>query len=207
MKRFSLIIFLVHFVASIAMAQSPDDPTATYSRSGADTCIGCHDDAATMSVFKTPHGGADGSAKPVRQRAIAVRSLSRTRRRHTQAACAADRSVRRSSVSAPTRKSDVSVQNGMCLDCHSDNVGFAWHGSGHDNDEVACADCHQVHVSHDPVLRTASQPEVCFDCHQQQHSQAMKPYSHPFDEGKMDCSGCHNPHGQTTRPLVRRARP
>jgi DmsE family decaheme c-type cytochrome len=45
---------------------------------------------------------------------------------------------------------------------------------------------------------TSTQPEVCFDCHQQQRTQMLKPYAHPVRQGKMDCSGCHSTHGATS---------
>ncbi|MCP4453259.1 MAG: DmsE family decaheme c-type cytochrome, partial [Planctomycetes bacterium] len=75
---------------------------------------------------------------------------------------------------------------------------FAWHGGDHDYNDISCADCHVSHAARDPVLTTSTQPEVCFDCHRAQRSQSLKPYSHPFTEGKMDCSGCHSAHGETT---------
>ena len=91
----------------------------------------------------------------------------------------------------------VEDQNGVCLDCHEGNAAFGWHGNAHDLDDVACADCHTSHTASDPVLTTATQAEVCFDCHQQQRTQALKPYAHPIRQGEMDCSGCHSTHGDS----------
>jgi DmsE family decaheme c-type cytochrome len=98
----------------------------------------------------------------------------------------------------------VEDQNALCIDCHQNDTGFAWHGSEHDGNTVACADCHTSHAERDPVLATTTQAEVCFDCHQQQRTQSMKPYAHPIRQGKMDCSGCHNTHGETTELLLAR---
>ncbi len=53
-----------------------------------------------------------------------------------------------------------------------------------------------------PVLATATQADVCFDCHQQQRTQSMKPYSHAVRQGKMDCTSCHSPHGDTPERLL-----
>lgn len=92
----------------------------------------------------------------------------------------------------------VETQNGMCLGCHQSNTGFGWHGSEHDDNSVACVDCHDLHVAQDPVLANASQPEVCFACHQQKRTQSLKPYAHPIRQGKMACTGCHDPHGATS---------
>ena len=199
-SRYLVAICTGLLYASVALPQDTGDAESNYSRGGADTCIACHEGASTMSVFRTPHGVPTDSRSPFGSGQLQCEAC------HGPGGDHAGR-VRRGQERPPVIRfaadsaTAISVQNDMCLGCHSGNVGFAWHGSGHDNDEVACADCHQVHISHDPVLRTASQPEVCFDCHQQQRSQAMKPYSHPFDEGKMDCTGCHSPHGQTTDRL------
>ena len=38
-----------------ATASGAAAPKATYSRKGADTCIACHDDGKTLSIFRTPH--------------------------------------------------------------------------------------------------------------------------------------------------------
>ena len=59
-----------------------------------------------------------------------------------------------------------------------------------------------MHIERDPVLATSTQAEVCFDCHQQQRTQAMKPYAHPVRQGKMACTSCHSPHGDTTERLL-----
>jgi DmsE family decaheme c-type cytochrome len=60
-----------------------------------------------------------------------------------------------------------------------------------------------MHIARDPVLQTATQPEVCFDCHQAQRTETMKAFAHPFSQDKMDCTGCHSPHGdQVATSLV-----
>jgi DmsE family decaheme c-type cytochrome len=200
MKRFLAAICIGLMLISLAMAQSSTDAEPSYSRNGADTCIACHDNAATMAVFKTRHGVPTDPASPFGDGQLQCAAC------HGPGGTHAGR-VRRGQERPPVirfaadSETEIGVQNGMCLDCHSQSVGLAWHGSGHDNDEVACADCHQIHIARDPVIHTASQPQVCFECHQQEHAQSRKPYSHPFDEGKMDCSACHSPHGQTTDRL------
>jgi DmsE family decaheme c-type cytochrome len=178
-------------------AQSADEASPEFSRKGADTCIGCHEDEITLAIFKTRHGVPSDARSPFGAGQLQCEAC------HGPGGDHAGR-VRRGEERPPVirfgQDSEASglAQNGMCLACHEANASFAWHGSGHDDNRVGCADCHEVHNAHDPVRVTASQPQVCFDCHQQQHSQSLKPYSHPFDEGKMDCSGCHDPHGPGT---------
>ncbi len=193
----------VGLLASVSWAQSAADAEVEYSRRGADTCIGCHDNPATMAVFRTKHAVPTDSRSPFGAGQLQCEAC------HGPGGNHAGR-VRRGEERPPVirfgtgTEAPISVQNGMCQACHNGDTGFAWHGSEHDINEIACADCHQVHIAHDPVLETSSQPAVCFECHQQQHSQSLKAYSHPFDEGKMDCSGCHNPHGNRTELLFAR---
>ena len=191
--------------ASVTGAQTEDTSEAEvpYSRKGADTCISCHDDQVSLAVFRTKH---------------AVPSDSRSPFGHGQLQCEAchgpggnhGRRIRRGQERPPViqfgshEPTEVSVQNGICLDCHTADVGFGWHGGSHDDEDVSCADCHVSHAARDNVLQTSTQPEVCFNCHQLQRSETLKAFSHPFFEGKMDCSGCHSPHGATVDAQLNR---
>jgi DmsE family decaheme c-type cytochrome len=61
-----------------------------------------------------------------------------------------------------------------------------------------------MHIARDPVLQTASQPGVCYQCHQAQRTETMKAFAHPFFQGKMDCAACHSPHGDAVASSLAR---
>jgi DmsE family decaheme c-type cytochrome len=100
------------------------------------------------------------------------------------------------------RGSDASVP---CLSCHEKDARRAlWATSAHPAADVGCTSCHKVHVGKDRVLAKASQPAVCYTCHQAPRAQANLPSRHPIAEGKMTCSDCHAVHGSAGPKLARR---
>ena len=172
-------------------------PTASqegdYSRKGADTCLSCHEDGTTLAVFRTPHAVPSDTRSPFGHGQLQCESC------HGPGGDHAGR-VRRGQDRPPvitfsdSDPTPVVEQNAMCLNCHEGDVGFGWHAGAHPSNEIACASCHSSHDARDPVLQTASQPQVCFDCHQTTRNETRKAFSHPFLQGKMDCSGCHSQH-------------
>jgi DmsE family decaheme c-type cytochrome len=105
----------------------------------------------------------------------------------------------------------------LCLKCHTGAPTMAWHSSTHNINGVACTDCHNPHpktnvpqivnISHMTVKRpnrlpmSVQQPETCYKCHPKIFGLNQLPSHHPIMEGKMVCSDCHDPHGQTTDNL------
>ena len=164
-----------------------------YSRKGADTCLSCHEDAQTAAVFRSKHAVPSDPNGPFGHGQLQCEAC------HGPSGDHAGR-VRRGQERPPPLRfgsdsdTPVEVQNGLCMNCHKADVGIGWHGNAHD-ENLACVDCHNSHTASDPVLSTATQAEVCFECHQQQKSQSLKPYAHPIKQGKMDCSSCHSTHG------------
>ena len=165
-----------------------------YSAQGADSCLLCHEDETVLPIFQTKHGVPSDPSSPVGQGQLQCEACHGPGGNHTKRPPEGeDRTpVITFAADDPT---PVVTQNGMCLDCHESDVGFGWHNGAHAVDEVACGSCHSVHEAHDPVSRTSTQPAVCFDCHQLVRSQTMKAFAHPITQGKMDCTGCHSPHG------------
>jgi len=91
--------------------------------------------------------------------------------------------------------SPVAERNKVCLTCHENGQRMNWEGSAHQNNNVACTNCHTAHAAQDPVLTRLTQPAKCFTCHARQRAESYEYSHHPMREGKVVCSDCHNPHG------------
>jgi len=99
-------------------------------------------------------------------------------------------------VFAGPHRSSTKDRNEICLGCHQGNpMVLNWEGSGMQRAGLACTDCHTAHNAKDPVLAKATQPQVCFTCHQDIRADTYKYSHHPIREGLVVCSDCHNPMG------------
>jgi DmsE family decaheme c-type cytochrome len=95
--------------------------------------------------------------------------------------------------------------NHICLNCHERGERTYWQGSVHEERGVACTNCHTVmaNVSARFALKTAFQPDTCFQCHKDRRAQMFRSSHMPVREGKIVCSDCHNPHGSFTEAMLR----
>jgi DmsE family decaheme c-type cytochrome len=188
----------------IAAIQSVDAQDEKYSRKGADTCLACHDNEQVLPLFRTKHAVPSDPRGPFGHGQLQCEAChgpgdthaGRVRRGKERPAIG----IRFGAESG----TPVEEQNAACLNCHKSNVGFSWYTGAHPSDEVACADCHSSHTATDAVRQTHTQPEVCFNCHQMQRSETRKAFAHPILEGKMDCMGCHNMHGDNAATQLAR---
>lgn len=179
-------------------AVSPVSSAKDLVLNGDAKCTRCHDetdDAPVLAIGKTKHG---------------VRADLRT---PTCTSCHGESLAHlgKAEGNKPDRtftkgtKTSPADRNESCLSCHQKDSGrHLWAGSAHDAADVACTNCHKVHVSHDNVRDKRTQPEVCFTCHKEQRAQVNKPSHHPILEGKVACSDCHNPHGSAGPKLMKR---
>ena len=97
----------------------------------------------------------------------------------------------------------VATRNQTCLTCHEEGMRMNWQSSQHEANNVACTNCHTLHVAKDEVLVRMTQPERCFSCHSQQRADSFKLSHHPIEEGKVVCADCHNVHGSPGPKLLK----
>jgi DmsE family decaheme c-type cytochrome len=183
-------------------AEAAEPPKPSYSRGGADTCLGCHDDAVTLAIFRGPHGIPTNAHAPFGHDQLqceACHGPGGTHARRPPSGQQRPPVVRFGTAS----EAPVSVQNGMCTACHKTDLGSGWHASAHATNEVACASCHRSHAARDPVLKVATQSDVCATCHQIARMDQHRAYAHPIDAGKMSCTSCHGVHGSSNAALLR----
>ena len=97
--------------------------------------------------------------------------------------------------------------NAVCLGCHEKGARTLWHGSIHQSRGLMCTNCHTIMkgVSRKYQLKTAKQPDTCFQCHKDIRAKVMRSEHMPVREGKMACSDCHSPHGSYNDHLLKEA--
>jgi predicted CXXCH cytochrome family protein len=209
-------------MAILAIAAGPASAQTDYSRDGADTCFRCHDDQTMLAVFRTKHANPEDPRSPFGKGQLQCEACHGPGGDHTGR-------VRRGQDRPPipafgsNSTSPIEQQNGYCMECHLDETGFAWHGSEHDDNTVACSDCHTVHVERDPILARSTQAEVCFphgdapeqllarstvngtcyDC----HAEFRGPYLWEHAPVTEDCNSCHEPHGSNQPGMLKMRAP
>ena len=94
--------------------------------------------------------------------------------------------------------------NRICLACHERGQRTYWQGSVHEERGLACTGCHTImtNVSAKSQLKTAFQPDTCFQCHKDRRAQMFRSSHMATREGKVVCSDCHNPHGSATEAML-----
>lgn len=181
-----------------AMAQDGE-----YASGGTESCLECHDargEVPVDNILRTPHGLAADERTPM----AAGNQQCQTCHGPSQ-----DHLTREEDGTRPhpalvfDRETPAEDKNRPCLECHQRNVAMHWTGSTHHFEEVSCTDCHTIHVDiRDPVLAIETQPVVCFECHQRQRAELLRPNRHPVqtvafasETGLLGCTDCHTPHG------------
>ena len=174
--------------ARAADAPAPDAPApdaSAYSPQGADTCLGCHNDAGITGIFRTKHARPNDPRGPFGHGGLQCEACHGPGGAHVKAGGGPPAGLTVFGSKSPT---PVAQKNASCLGCHQSNAAHDWATSAHASSDVACVGCHKLHADKDPVQTVATQIEVCTNCHQAQHTDLFKPSHHPMREGKMACT-------------------
>jgi DmsE family decaheme c-type cytochrome len=92
-------------------------------------------------------------------------------------------------------KATAQAADAKCLECHA-AAHPNFERSAHGDAGVGCNSCHSVHAFHSEAnLLKVSQPKLCYGCHTDIKPAFAQPFHHKVDEGLMNCSDCHDPHG------------
>ena len=185
-KLLRYLAFIVCCLGAGYLAAAND----AYSTDGAKQCLGCHDysdQSPVHPLLATPHGDPQQQGSPMAERGC--ESCHGPSAAHANAP-----TINSPGVSfGPRWNSGIEQQNTQCLECHSANVGKAWHDSVHATQNIGCATCHDAHAEADKALQNNTQAQICLLCHKTQKSGI-----HSLPEKIADnppCSSCHNPHG------------
>ena len=201
----SLLVALAVCGACLPMRSSSQASAAgeetPYSASGADTCLACHNNPLVVGIVQTKHAVPSDARGPFGHGQLQCESCHGPGGAHATMQ-QVDGKLAHVIHFRKDSAASAEAQNGMCLGCHEADTGFAAHGGAHDDNDVTCANCHQLHTPRDAVRITSLQAGKCNECHAFRKSDMLKAYAHPLREGKMACTGCHSPHGATTEGLL-----
>jgi len=202
MKFLQRVIAWCAFVAGVggvSAALAADVPAALEKSLKQDAvCTRCHDESETkpiLSIYQTRHGVKADERTPTCQSCHGESKNHLGGNVEGKGRPKPDVIFGAKHTSAGYMPTSPQEQSAVCLTCHQSGLRQHWSGSQHESRDVACANCHKIHVRDDAVLNKATQQEVCFTCHKEQRAQTLRVSTHPLDAGKMGCSDCHNPHG------------
>jgi DmsE family decaheme c-type cytochrome len=180
--------------AAVAQTQKPASADANYV--GSETCKTCHE-AIYDGWEKTPHWKTtlDAHGGPSKQGCEGCHGPG-------AAHVAGGGDVSKIFIFKDHSTKEI---NDRCLTCHA---GGTEHmnaiNSVHTKNDVSCISCHSPHhATEAEFLLVKAQPELCYSCHLQQKPQFDMPFHHRVNEGLIQCSDCHNPHGTVAAKQVR----
>jgi DmsE family decaheme c-type cytochrome len=169
-------------------AINPDVKGATFVKSSK-KCVECHEKyiqtfVTTKMGMALPDGGCESCHGPMSK--------------HLDA-------PRQKPVLVVSQKNITPEQgSAICTQCHQSGLQLYWQMSPHASADNACTNCHDIMSVDDPVRNKTTQAKVCFTCHEEQRTDSRKISHHPIGEGKVACSGCHNPHGSDAPHLLKK---
>ena len=173
-------------------------PTSGYA--GEETCLTCHEDK-TKGYHGGPHARTQDPRSPAANKG-----------------CESCHGPGQAHVEAGGDKTKIKVLSAMpdrevsetCITCHNRSNHIEWEGSKHDSRNMGCTTCHSIHEakSKEGQLKGETQAETCVQCHRKEVNKLHKSSHMPvvggkMDDGKMECTSCHNPHGSQNVKMLR----
>jgi DmsE family decaheme c-type cytochrome len=188
-------------ILALAVASVPVFAAQAPHFVGSTVCRNCHG-PLVQEFYRNPHfkSIASGKEKPENTGCEGCHGPASD---HIDADGGSDTIPRAFSLLKPNQILDT------CLRCHSQTVSRAnIRRSVHTQQDVVCTNCHSVHSSKAPkfLLASAKQMDLCYSCHSSVKAQFAMPFKHRVNEGFIQCTDCHNPHGtfsSTTRMAAR----
>ncbi len=191
-------------LAANAWAAETSAAAPAYAAKGEQTCLKCHDESPTVDILKTPHAMKGDSRTPFANHGC--ETCHGASPEHVASAAKVkdgQKPVPPAVMFTGPNAASAKDRAAVCLGCHENTNRINWIGSKHDRNDVACNNCHTVHVIKEPMLIKESQPEKCFSCHAQQRAESFQYSHHPMREGKVVCSDCHQMHGAPGPKMVK----
>ncbi|MBI5594582.1 MAG: DmsE family decaheme c-type cytochrome [Elusimicrobia bacterium] len=195
----AMLVAMAFLVAAAAGAARADDFV------GASTCLGCHSGLEPFN--RNIHAKGMANAKGI-EFEKSCETCHGAGGKH--AAAGGDKSDPGfATIKNPSKLKPVEA-SAVCLQCHESGERMHWKGSTHDMKNVSCVNCHGMHADKvnggkAPLLKKASGAESCYQCHAEKKAQIRKSAHMPLVEGKMGCTGCHNPHGSPAEKMLVRS--
>ena len=191
MARPVAVLLFVSLVPLLAQPQTPAPaaPPPGSGYAGSNACQTCHPDI-WQSFFKNPHYKSIASGKEPPER-TGCEGCHGPAQAHIEAGGGSDSIPRAFSVMTPKQAMQT------CLTCHEKNFDKAnIQRSDQTRNDVACNSCHSIHhPASTKQLLAKKEPDLCYSCHAGIRAQFDMPSKHRVNEGFMQCSDCHNPHG------------
>lgn len=173
---------------ALLRADTPAAPKLPPGYAGSTACRACHPDV-WLNFYKNPHFKTLALHKSPPE-STGCESCHGPGLAHIAAHGDKSKIVAFSSL-APARVLD------RCLSCHGETLPRAnIRRSVHTANDVVCTNCHSIHKAATPrFLLARTQAQLCYGCHTDVRAQFDMPSHHRVNEGVVQCSDCHNPHG------------
>jgi len=145
-----------------------------------ETCLACHDDQETRFA-SGPHQLVSLGGNSV----VGVQCVSC----HDGAVVHID-DPEVGNISNPARLTGLAARE-VCLECHQPHLDLDAFGfNPHNEQQVNCASCHQVHAGN-PDLLLSDEAGFCVRCHSEVEASFTRRSQHPLKQGNITCLSCH----------------